>query len=346
MSILQSEGRFSETGRWDEDAFSFYLDDISQIIEKIDSNSQRLDKLFLVGSGMQTGSNKVYLFKKPPDDIPEAYLRKRISGENIDKYVYYEPSEQILFIENIDSFEDLDPAARNYLVSHKKVLQNRADKKRRKSAKWWTFTFPMHIEHYAKDKIWCSYRSPENRFCLDHTGKLIGLTNTTVIFKSNESLDFRWLLALLNSECLNFRYRYIGKKTGSGLLEYFENGVSKLPIRLAPKESQRLFGIIVEYVIYLKNREKSLLCSYFEQLIDGLVYELYFPEEVQAAGKEILPHLGDLPPVDSRMSEAERLAIIQRKFDRLYDPNHPVRNHLETLESVPVVKTIRDALKR
>ena len=42
----------------------------------------------------------------------------------------------------------------------------------------------------------------------------------------------------------------------------------------------------------------------------------------------------------------EKLAIIQREFDRLYDPNHPVRNNLETLDSVDVVRTIREALKK
>ena len=46
------------------------------------------------------------------------------------------------------------------------------------------------------------------------------------------------------------------------------------------------------------------------------------------------------------MSEEEKLAVIRREFDRLYDPNHLVRNHVETLDSIEVVKIIRDALKR
>lgn len=46
------------------------------------------------------------------------------------------------------------------------------------------------------------------------------------------------------------------------------------------------------------------------------------------------------------MSDAEKLAIIQTEFDRLYDPRHPVRNHLETLDSVEEVRIIREALKR
>ncbi len=68
--------------------------------------------------------------------------------------------------------------------------------------------------------------------------------------------------------------------------------------------------------------------------------------QFKAANKEIFPHLGEFEPLTDTMSEEEKLAIIQREFDRLYDPNHPVRNNLETLDSVEVVRIIREALKR
>ncbi|MCK4623617.1 MAG: hypothetical protein KAT62_15565 [Desulfuromonadales bacterium] len=38
--------------------------------------------------------------------------------------------------------------------------------------------------------------------------------------------------------------------------------------------------------------------------------------------------------------------VANREFDRLYDPRHPVRNNLETLDSVEVIRTIREVLKR
>ena len=55
---------------------------------------------------------------------------------------------------------------------------------------------------------------------------------------------------------------------------------------------------------------------------------------------------GELTPLADTMSDEKKLAAIQRGFDRLYDPHHPVRNPIETLDSVKVVKTIREALKR
>lgn len=110
-------------------------------------------------------------------------------------------------------------------------------------------------------------------------------------------------------------------------------------------KNQTLLERLVEYIQLTKVTDNKLQSAYFEQLIDGLVYELYFPDETRAANKEILPHLGELMPITDDMAEEEKLAIIQREFDRLYDPRHPVRNNLETLDSVAVVRTIRGALK-
>lgn len=96
--------------------------------------------------------------------------------------------------------------------------------------------------------------------------------------------------------------------------------------------------------LYFSSKQKLSL-SFFEQLSNGLVYELYFFEEIKAAKKEILLHLDNLKPITDDMSNEAKLAIIQSEFDRLYHPNHPVRNHLETLDSVEVVRIIQEALK-
>ena len=53
-----------------------------------------------------------------------------------------------------------------------------------------------------------------------------------------------------------------------------------------------------------------------------------------------------MPPLTNSMTDSEKPAVIQREFERLYDPNHPVRNAIEPLDSVEVVHTIREALQR
>jgi hypothetical protein len=118
-----------------------------------------------------------------------------------------------------------------------------------------------------------------------------------------------------------------------------------LPIVNPSIQNKLILECFVQYVLFLKTVKNDIECNFFIQLIDGLVIELYFPEELKSAGKEILKHLGDLKPITDEMSEEEKLAIIQSEFERLYDPNHPVRNAIETLDSIEEVRIIKEALK-
>lgn len=40
----------------------------------------------------------------------------------------------------------------------------------------------------------------------------------------------------------------------------------------------------------------------------------------------------NLRPITDTMTEEEKLTFIRAEFERLYDPHHPVRNNLETLD--------------
>ena len=98
-------------------------------------------------------------------------------------------------------------------------------------------------------------------------------------------------------------------------------------------------------MILAKSKADEIVFNFFESLLDAIVFELYFPEEIKSAGKEILKHLGDLKTIKADMVEERKMAIVQSEFERLYDPNHPVRFAIETLDSVEEVRIIKQALK-
>lgn len=156
----------------------------------------------------------------------------------------------------------------------------------------------------------------------------------------------RYLLAILNSSVGDYYIRSLGVTRNGGYFEYKPMFVENLPVPKSTTSRRRPFETLADYVLLSTKHDQKLQSAYFEQLIDGLAYELYFPDELKSAGKDILRHLGELTPISDEMSDEEKLAIIQREFDRLYDPRHPVRNIIETLDSVEVVRTIREALKR
>lgn len=156
----------------------------------------------------------------------------------------------------------------------------------------------------------------------------------------------RFLLAVLNSSISDYYIRSLGVTRNGGYFEYKPMFVEKLPVPQLQQQEQEVYIRLADYVLILSKQDKRLQSAFFEQLIDALAYELYFSDELKRAGKEIQKHLGDVKPISEHMTDTEKLAIIQSEFDRLYDPNHPVRNNIETLDSVNEVRIIREALKR
>ncbi|WP_419233782.1 Eco57I restriction-modification methylase domain-containing protein [Aliarcobacter cryaerophilus] len=308
--VLTKQNEYFEIKLKQDSVYALVDNEINSINEKIDKNYSKLNEIFKIGKGMETAANDVFIFKNYPNNFPKEFIKKRMSGEIIGKYEIKDLKEFIIYFENVEKFEDLPTEIQNHLLENKEFLENRATVKN-EGRIWWRYSRPMHKDFYHLNKIWCSYRAKENIFCFDDTKEYIGLTNTTVIFDTNEDLDLKYLLALLNSRTLNFRYKSIGKQTGSGVYEYFENGVGKLPIPKIDEESQKPFIKLVDEILEAKQKIKDYkplldeaiknnnfdreialkkelenlenICTTNEKTIDQMVYKLYdlTPDEIK-----------------------------------------------------------------
>lgn len=156
------------------------------------------------------------------------------------------------------------------------------------------------------------------------------------------------LTAILNSELATFvHFNNSPKATKGDFPKILIEDIKSFPIQKPDSLASQAFKVMLEYLEHLlEHSDKLIVTSYIDQLINAIVYELYFPAEIKVAGKQILKYLGGLKPITYDMSDEEKLAVIQSEFERLYDPKHPVRNNLETLDSVEEVRIIREALKK
>lgn len=238
------------------------------------------------------------------------------------------------------------PAVKAHLDQYWEKLKKRQDK----GVTPYNLRNCAYLEEFAKEKIIYPdiMRLPRGSgsfadfpyMYLDTEGYYAEATNFAITGK-----NVRSILAILSSELGIYAFItfYSGPIFDNKGFRYKKAYLENLPVitTVLPQ-----IHWLIDYAHLSKRLEKRLENRYFEQLIDSLVYELYFPDELKAAGKEILPHIVELTPITNEMSAEEKLAIIQREFDRLYDPRHPVRNNLETLDSVEVVRIIRETLKR
>jgi len=256
-----------------------------KINKKIDGDHPLLQNICLVGKGMETATNDVFVFPAYPKKFPKRFIKKRMIGENIERYFLRDNPDFLLYFEDVENIEDLPVSIQNHLNDNKKALKERATVKN-EGRVWWRYSRPMHREYYNLPKIWCSYRSKDNAFVLDETSDYIGLTNTTVIFGTNDDYSLKYLLAILNSKLFAYRYKSIAKQTGSGVFEYLPNSLGKFPIPKADQKTQDKVSALTDKMLELKKKEaaeknpqlKTMVSRQIDgvdKAIDVFVYGLY-----------------------------------------------------------------------
>jgi len=117
--------------------------------------------------------------------------------------------------------------------------------------------------------------------------------------------------------------------------------VSQIPIPEASINQKETITKLSDYLLMLNRAAHPQISNYFEQLLNGLVYELFFPDELQAQKLTLFKQIEDaqLTALDS-VPENQRLAVVQETFERLNEPNHPVRDCLYSLGSLESVRII------
>ena len=301
-----------------------------------------------INYGVKTGFNEAFIIDgKKKDELIAAdpknaeIIKPILRGRDIKRYRMDFADLWLIDTHNgYGQMQPIDvknyPAIKAHLDHYLPDLSKRLDK----GVTSYNLRNCAYLDEFEKDKIaWgnlalsCQFALVTKGFYINAPSPLIGGGD-------------RYLLAILNSTVADYYIRSLGVTRNGGYFEYKPMFVEKLPVPQINTDEKAVYESLANYVLLATEKGLKLHSAYFQQLIDGLVYELYFPDEIKSANKRILPNLGDLTSITDTMSEEEKLAVIQREFDRLYDPRHPVRNHLETLDSVEVVRTICGALKR
>lgn len=228
---------FEHHGQLGGEPWRFPNPHLKDLYDKIDAAGEPLVRLCELGQGMQTGANNVF-GKLSMDDVvthnlPPEYLKRRARNSDIQSFHISANDEFVLYLEDVRRYDDLPDEVREYLElpQNKEKLEARAAYKRG-DCEWWKFTWPLHQSLYSKPRIVSPYRTGHNRFALDSYFSWITLTDTTVAFRrTGVDEDDRYILGLLNSRLLTFRFRGLGKLTGPNMWEAFDNSIGELPIR-------------------------------------------------------------------------------------------------------------------
>ncbi len=249
-----------------------------------------------INYGIKTGLNEAFIIDgKKKDELIAAdpksaeIIKPILRGRDIKRYrVDFADLWLIATFPALNLYIDDFSAVRDYLKTFGKKLyqtgevigrdeQGKIIKSRKKTGNKWFETQDQiaYYEELEKEKIVWGNLALSCQFALADAVLYINAPSPLIASKD------RFLLAILNSSVGDFYIRSLGVTRNGGYFEYKPMFVEKLPIPTIPDNRKKPFQTLAEYVLLITKKDKNLESAFFEQLIDGLVYELYFPDEIR-----------------------------------------------------------------
>ena len=226
-------------------------------------------------------------------------------------------------------FAEIWPAIHAHLAAepHRSALVKRYDK----GQYFWELRACAYWEAFEGPKIFIPAIEKTVAYAADDEG-YFGNDKTSIIV----SEDWRYIIACLNSTVSWWVTQALFASRAGGFYEFKPMYVSEFPIpKIAEVDRKALIGVFVDI---LSNDHAN---AAIEQLLNGLVYELYFPNDLHDRGLHLFDAAREAGLDRLSSLEGERLTQAAADFTRQHlAPGQPLRVMLSDLQTLDVVRII------
>lgn len=323
--------------------------------------------------GLKTGLNEAFIVETPTRDALiaadpkcERVFKPFLRGKDLRKWKPEYSDQWFIVIPSSEnakhSWSDKNDAEAEKIFRHELPsiyehflpLRDKLISRTDQGRYYWELRSCAYYDEFAKPKIIYQEINRTDSYAYDDTG----LYMNNKLFMLPEAPI--WLLGLLNSPVAAF---FLHRSTGvpkGGFLALQWPVFSPLPIAKPDKKQAELLTRLVQLAILLSDivpdddrpihPRDPLMRDYFADLLNGLVYELYLPEELHAAGLRIFDNIAaaNLPALERTTSSAEpnlklsakQLNVLREKFEELHAPTHSLRAAMQKLRTLEPVRVI------
>mgnify|MGYP006290653017 CR=1 FL=1 len=286
----------------------FITPEVVNLIEKIKLNSDKLGVLCKNISPGIDGDKNAYVAKEKTSQLSKPLL----FGKDIKRYQIHFKNNYIEYNRKL-----LNRARDESIFKSKKIILQRIS----------GGSFPLTAAY--DEGFYYTFNSVNN-----------------IILNENYEGLIKFVLGVLNSALINWYYGVLFSNQSKLTVNISKTYLENLPIKTSNKLIIKSISTLSNILLFLKSQPSDKISFYFEQLIDGMVYELYFEKEIKQAGCDILKYLDDLPEINDEMKDEEKMKIITKVFNKLYDKESPVRKNLFFMDSVEEVAIIKKSLEK
>lgn len=159
-------------------------------------------------------------------------------------------------------------------------------------------------------------------------------------------------MALFNSRLFWWYLKNTGTVLANGFFRFKPDYVKPFPVpeTISPFAEQ-LVSTLCDYILFIKSQETNLsdlvsnklISDYFERIIDGCIYEIYFGDHMKELDVNIIESaIGLIKPIESLPSNEEKRKKILDTFISIKKTDNGIRNRLDllTIKSPKVLKVI------
>ena len=296
--------------------------------------------------GIKTGLNEAFVIDSEQraqliaeDPKSAEIIKPFVRGRDVKRWNVAQQGLWIVFARHGIDIKQF-PAIHSYLKHFKKRLMPRPDSwdesrqgtwpgRKAGSYKWFEIQDNVaYWEYFESPKIVYPDIYLHQSFSWDTQG--LYPANTCYFIPTDE----KWLCGLLNTPAIEWFYEQIANRIQGGYLRAFSDRMQTVPIPPASLAQQTIIEALVTAVIEIDDPK-------VEQLINGLVYELFFPNDLHTAGIRLFDacereHIARLATLEGAKLQTEAEALAERIFSN----SHPIYAMLFDLQALDVVRLI------
>lgn len=317
--------------------------------------------------GILTGYNEAFIVDRETRDrliaehkssteVMKPFLRgrdvKRWRCEAQDLWLIYipwhfplhlDPSIKGASLDAEKAFKKDFPAIYRHLLGHKTELEARNKAETGIRYEWYALQRwgSEYWQEFSQPKIVVPAISGTVNVAVDTEGYFAN--NKASIFVSEEA---RYLAAVVNSTVAYWFATQVFSTKQGGFWDFEPRYSSQWPIPAATPEQKALCEVLSGALIELHKPEQAglpergLVVTWFEQWLNGLVYELFFPGELHARSLHLFAETAKLLP-DGKLARKN----IPEVFTASRDFKRPLRSMLTDLQTIEEVRLIEEAGK-
>jgi hypothetical protein len=167
--------------------------------------------------------------------------------------------------------------------------------------------------------------------------------NNSMIIKifNEERYNLKFILGILNSSFISFWFaKEFGKLSRKIFPQFKVKELRTFPVPIMPMERQNDFAKVVDYIIFINKSDQNfstLIYGFYNQLLDLMTLEAFFPDKVKNAGCGVLEIVSEFPSFNSKFSNKMLNEIILGVYKSHSTKNSRITNSLFKLDTLNII---------